>query len=200
MSNRTESALKKLSDAYGGIENLHKEFRERQAQYEKAWDKDPASKGRVIRSHLLVEYFLDRLIRSNLAEELDIFLKKNKREYLELSFREKIDLVESKKSNFSHMTEFLKKFNYVRNKVIHNLNSRIAKTDEKFLARAPNFRIYFELLKANYESMTTTDFYEIFSIFLAQKLDEATLPHQHLIENALRAIAKDAVDAYRQKL
>ncbi|MCP1478185.1 hypothetical protein [Pseudomonas chlororaphis] len=188
MGKRFEEAFRKLGEAYGGIENFHLEYISKRKAFDEAWDQDPVVKGRILRSHIFAEHFFNKYLKECLG--------KNKAEIDGLNFSGKIDVLARSKSPLKKLLPQIRRFNYVRNKLSHNLKSTVTESDGKYLERSTEFESCLRAWSPLYPDRTPIDTFDAFSNFLAHKFDEETNPNKHFIKNVLAAIGQDAADAY----
>jgi len=192
LKRRFDDAMAELASAYGGIEKFHADQKEISDEAEKAWSSDVVSIGRVLRSHLYVEYYLN----SYLETKLNI----NKDQLKELTFHQKIQKLKKRKNELKTLSVSIGRVNQVRNKMSHNLNSMVSNEDAEYFKTVDKFKPYYFILKASIDESDPVRIYEVYCQFIAQKIMEALNPKQNFINNVMKAISRDAVDVYRGRL
>lgn len=189
MPRRFPDAFKELGDAYGGIENFHAERASISQEAQTAWNTDVLSVGVILRSHLFVEYYLNKY----LTEKQKLSFEKIDK----LTFYKKIKRVENENdASIAPMLPFIEHLNRIRNNMAHNLNYQISKEELNFFKGDADFLSYYELARFQIEENDPMHIYEIYSQFIAQRLNAALNAKQHLIDNVMQAISQDAVDVY----
>lgn len=182
--------MAELASVYGGIENFHAEQKVISDEAEKAWNSDIVSIGRVLRSHLYVEYYLNTYLEKKLSI--------TKKQLGDLSFDKKNQKL--KNSELENLVPSIKKINRIRNKMSHNLNAMISNKDADHLKSIECFKPYYLTTKRFVGEIDPIKTYEIYCQFIAQNIIEALNPNQDLINNVRKAMTKDLVDVYRGNL
>jgi hypothetical protein len=153
---------------------------------EKAWNSDVVSIGKVLRSHLYVEYYLNKYIFDKqivTEQELD-----------NLTFAEKVRKIPDNDA-LSPLSLSIKHLNWIRNRMSHNLGECVNKKDsDYFFENTPHFEFYCSL----YPNVNKpVDIYELHSRFVAQRISETLNPKQDLINNVIqKALKQDVNDIY----
>lgn len=106
-------------------------------RYKKAIDRQPDSVIVVLRSHLLAEYYLDKIILAKLPRG-DVIINKN------LTFSQKITIVESLDFLSNYLLDSLKSLNTIRNNASHTLEYKVSEKDIDKIG-IPFKNKYFEL-------------------------------------------------------
>jgi hypothetical protein len=110
---RDSQVFKKL---VADIPNIEEDLRIFNAQYREFVTKDHAVVGSVLRSHLIVEHFLDRyLAAANPAI--------NGWSHARLSFTQKVALANNAQSKVRMLIPGMQCLNRLRNQLVHNLNA-----------------------------------------------------------------------------
>lgn len=191
MTTRTNDALHALAQAYGGMENFHKELEQRRKALQNMWSVDPIEKGRVIKAHLFVEYYLNLYLSK---------VKNYKRNKIDtMMFWQKANvLTKTGGPDFKKMTRPLSRFNKCRNNLAHSLESVLTDSDKRFFESIddPRFLAWVNVNKKESESKTAIDLYELYATLVVQVIEECLNPRQHLIDDLAHALGQDAVDIY----
>ena len=85
MPKRVDEALARLAEEYDGIENFHAEREAMSHEAKKAWSADVLNIGRVLRSHLYVEYYLNKYLKEK--------YRFSARKIAPLSFFDKVEII-----------------------------------------------------------------------------------------------------------
>lgn len=93
----------------------------------------------ILRSHLLVEYYLDHIIINSLTRG-DILLERN------FSFSQKLSVLESIQCISSSLLDSVKNLNSIRNNCSHSLDYQITELDVDKIGR-PQGRDYLKIKK-----------------------------------------------------
>lgn len=192
MKRRTDDAMAELESAYGGIEKFHAEQKVILDEAEKTWDLDVVSIGRVLRSHLYVEYYINSYLKTKLSI--------NRRQLGLLSFYQKIQELKKRKSKLKVLAASIERINFVRNRISHNLNAMVDNEDSEYFKSVGEFKSYYHILKPSIDEDDPVKIYEIYCQFVVQKIIEALNPRQYLIDGVMKALSKDVVDIYRGRL
>jgi len=184
--------MAELASAYGGIEKFHAEQKTISDEAEKAWNSDVISIGRVLRSHLYVEYYLNNYLEKKLNITRD--------QIKELTFHKKNQKLKKGKSELKDLTASIGRINHVRNRMSHNLSATINSEDADYFRSVERFKPYYFIIKASIDESDPVKVYEVYCQFVAQKIMEALNPKQHFLDNVMKALSKDAVDVYRGRL
>lgn|GEM_PF-6198335 len=189
MGKRFDEAMEKLGAAYGEIDNFHAEQQTVLDEAAAAWNADVISIGRVLRSHLYVEYYLNRYLEQKLGISLSLIN--------EQSFHSKAKMLQARSLDFKYLHRSILRINRVRNKMSHNLNAMVDKKDADYFKSVESFKPYLFILSASVDVDDVVKIYELYCQFVAQQFMEALNPKQPLIENVLHAMTKDVVAIYR---
>lgn len=188
MKKRTDKAIAELANAYDGLENFHAELKNRVEESQKAWSSDFIGIGKILRSHLYAEYYLNKYLFKlyNLKEkELD-----------NLSFYKKLVYIEEKNDSLKSLLPAIKKFNKIRNNMTHDLGYFLTIDETNYFKDIEEFKSYFFITKTQINENLPIDVYELFSQFIAHRISELLNPKQKELDNVMEAIAKDACDIY----
>jgi len=100
---RTDKAIAELANAYNGLENFHAELKNRVEESQKAWSSDSIGIGKILRSHLYAEYYLNKYLFK--------LYKLKEKELDNLSFYKKLVYIEEKNDSLKSLLPAIKKFN-----------------------------------------------------------------------------------------
>lgn len=126
------SVMTKTIMILGGRERLREAMDEELSEMTSRWDQDIDSIGRILRSHLYVEFYMtDYLQKSN---PILGSLKSAK-----LSFAQKLALLDPHDSRVKEILEGLKHLNAIRNRLAHRLNAIVGPEDSAIFLRAEYF-------------------------------------------------------------
>lgn len=188
MRKKTDEALKKLAFAYGGIQNFHSERADLAEEAKNAWSSDVLSIGRILRAHLYVEYYLNKYLTQK------CLIKKSEVE--SFTFFQKIEYIEKRKDSIRELASSIKRINRTRNMMSHNLNWALGEKDSNYFKSRKFFQNYYSLAKTSIDEGNPVEVYELYCHFIANKICEKLNPKQYLLDNVMKALAKDVVDAY----
>ncbi|MDF4205726.1 hypothetical protein P2W50_03790 [Pseudomonas protegens] len=192
MKRKFDDAMEELASGFGGIEKFHAEQKAISDEAEKAWDSDVVSIGRVLRSHLYVEYYLNNYLERKFSF--------SKGKLKELTFNEKLEELKRRKNKLKGLVASIGRINHVRNRMSHNLSAMVNYEDAEYFKSVEGFKPYYRLIKSSIDASDPVKVFEMYCQFIAQKITEALNPKQHLINNVMKAMSKDFVDVYRGRL
>lgn len=189
-TNRVNEALEKLKAEYGDdMEIFYVERNAILTEAKQAWNSDVSSIGKILRSHLYVEYYLNEYLKNKSIVKPRI-LKKYK-------FSKKIQKIPST-GELKQLIASIKYLNDVRNRMSHDLGAFVNKNDSKyFFDNTPNFKFYYSLCEINADE-NPVDVYELHALFIAQKIREILNPKQYLIDDVLKATKLEIADIYNE--
>ncbi len=188
--NKVDEALEKLKAEYGGnMENFYAEREAILTEAKQAWNSDDYAIGKVLRSHLYVEYYLNEYLKKKNIVKHRV-LKKYK-------FSRKVQEIPST-GELKQLIASIKYLNDVRNRMSHDLGACVNKTDSKyFFDNTPNFKFYYSLSKIN-DDENPVDVYELHALFIAQEISNILNPKQYLINDVLKATKLEIADIRNQ--
>ncbi len=181
-----EKRIKEFHDAYGGKEAFQKEHDKRSNEMDSAWGSDIISIGLVLRSHLFVEYYLNKY--------LEIALKLKDRNIKTLTFRTKVARL--KGTQLKDLIPSLEKFNQVRNKMSHNISASIRKESILSLLNYEGFQSHYFILQT--ESKELHQIYETYAKLVGQKVNEVLDPHYSIQDTLMKDVSKEVARIYRE--
>ncbi len=115
-------AMRKLFDSYGGKEKFFETTKKRLAEFNARWDQDIGAMGRVLRSHLIVEYYMTaylQMANPNLGPLDDA----------RIGFAQKVDLLGNHDAQITTLIPGIQRLNTVRNRLAHNLSVSVTQDD-----------------------------------------------------------------------
>lgn len=120
--NNPEEFMSALYEEFGGFDKFNSSVEESVIKFEKIWNQDYESIGRVLRAHLAVEYFVNKYIEFK-NPNLNNFKK------AKLSFAQKIELLSEEDKIISDIKPGIKRLNAIRNGIAHKLQVHINNED-----------------------------------------------------------------------
>lgn len=118
----TQEVLKRLFESYGGAEKCFEAVEKRLAQFNALWAQDIGAMGRVLRSHLIVEFYMTAYLQKanpNLGSIDDA----------KIGFAQKTDLLGENDSFIKMLVPGIRRLNTVRNRLAHNLSVSATQDD-----------------------------------------------------------------------
>ncbi|WP_052447889.1 hypothetical protein [Vibrio owensii] len=180
-----EKRIKELHDAYGGKEAFNNVYTTRSEEMEHAWGSDIICIGLVLRSHLFVEYYLNKFLKN--ATQL------SEQQIHQLTFYKKVQHL--KDTKLIGLVVSLEKFNQVRNKLSHNINATVEKDDILPLLEYEGFQNHYFVLQIDAKKVEHV--YQTYAKLVGQKITEALDPHYHIQEKLMEDATKEFVRIYR---
>ncbi|MEM6248427.1 hypothetical protein [Shewanella vaxholmensis] len=181
-----EKRVKELHDAYGGKDAFNDVYTTRSEEMEHAWGSDIICIGLVLRSHLFVEYYLNKFLEKS--------TQLSERQIHQLTFYNKVQHL--KETKLIGLVVSLEKFNQVRNKLSHNINATVEKDDILPLLEYQGFQNHYFVLRT--EDKKVEHIYETYAKLVGQKVIEALDPHYHIQEKLMKDASKEFVRIYRE--
>ncbi len=117
-----EITMQKLFDSYGGKEKFFTTVKRQLAEFNARWDQDIGAMGRVLRSHLIVEYYMTAYLQKanpNLGVIDDA----------QLGFAQKVNLLGENNALITELIPGIRRLNTVRNRLAHNLSVSVTPDD-----------------------------------------------------------------------
>lgn len=133
MDRKIDEVTERLFELYGGPEALVSDFENRLREFDTQWNQNAELMGRILRAHLVVEYYLTKWLQyknPNLGSIDDA----------RASFSLKVNLIGNCDALVKECVPSLKQLNKVRNRVAHNLSVEILPEDEKIFRSTPFFK------------------------------------------------------------
>ena len=124
--------VKRVIDKYGGREAARNALLHSFAEMRTRWEQDTGVIGRILRSHLFVEHYLQTYIiarNPNLPSVADA----------RLSFTQTLALAKLDESLLAELRPGIKRLNIVRNRLAHNLRAEITEDDAQSFLSAKMF-------------------------------------------------------------
>ncbi len=122
----------------------------------------------VLRSHLLVEYYLDQIILLNIPRG-DVLLDQK------FSFIQKTYIVESLEVLPERLINSVKNLNSIRNRCSHDLDYKISEVDVDKIGM-PFGKSYLEIKRDHFDSIKTLLHWTIGALFITKLDSESTIP------------------------
>ncbi|MBR7780640.1 hypothetical protein [Undibacterium luofuense] len=186
MGKKFDKAYASLADAYGGIDKFHAEREAMSKEAREVFDQDVLEIGRILRSHLYVEYYIDKYLKEKYCYN---------RKDLNITFSKKIKIINDKNDELKPFIRSIKRLNLIRNKMAHNLKFRIREEDANFFRNEDLYKNYF-FSKIVIDEENKIDVYELYSSLVACRICEILNKKNYLFENVLKAIKDEARDVY----
>lgn len=117
-----EITMRKLFESYGSKEKYFKAVEKRLAEFNARWNQDIGAMGRVLRSHLIVEYYMTAYLQKanpNLGVIDDA----------KIGFAQKVDLLGDNDVLITELIPGIRRLNTVRNRLAHNLSVSVNQDD-----------------------------------------------------------------------
>jgi len=184
MEHRTKKSMNELFNAYGGKEKYANFLEEQQKEVSDVFNQDLIKIGKILRSHLYVEYFMIKYLE---YKNIDTNNK---------SFNEKINLLKDTAIYSAALYEVLVILNRLRNKIAHSLKYNINNQELEELKNNLVIKKYFFLYEKDNKYTNFIERYELFSQFIAQELNNGSNDKYYLTENVLYDTGQDACDMY----
>jgi hypothetical protein len=127
-----DATRNRVIELLGGPERAVKIIEAEDLDLQARWEQDVALIGRILRSHLYVEHYLNQYIQLNnpaLGPVLDA----------KLSFEQKIHLID-RRGNVGSLRHGIKHINKVRNRLAHTLSAVLTKNDSSVFFKEQSFR------------------------------------------------------------
>lgn len=164
-----EKTMRKLFDSYGGKEKFFEATQKRLAEFNARWDQDIGAMGRVLRSHLIVEYYMTAYLQAanpNLGVIDDA----------KIGFAQKVDLLGDHDTLITNLIPGIRRLNTVRNRLAHNLSVSVTQDDVNSFK---SVGIYWAMRKASekgHQKFGTEplDIYDHFAQFTASTFHHAS--------------------------
>jgi len=118
----TEEFINRLFESYGGAKQFLEVTKRKLAEFNALWTQDIDSKGRVLRSHLIVEFYMTAYLQKtnpNLGSIDDA----------KIGFGQKVELLGEKDLFVKTLIPGVRRLNAVRNRLAHNLSVRVTQDD-----------------------------------------------------------------------
>jgi hypothetical protein len=139
----TPAWMQKLFDLYGGKEAYFAASQAALQEFDDRWNQDTHLIGRVLRAHLVVEFYLTRYLQfenPNLAPLDDA----------RITYAQKVDLIRSSHPMINELIPGLRRLGAIRNRLSHNLNADLTDDDRNVFLSAPLYRAFREAAAARY--------------------------------------------------
>lgn len=176
-----QAHAKRVIELHGGHDRFFTLMNERLQEFNAIWDQDSLSIGRVLRAHLVTEYFLTMFLAATNPRLGDI-------KQARLTFSHKVALLPDVDPSVSFLKPGLRRLNTIRNRLAHNLQVAVTKEDRNSFLSIKMFAA----MRA--ESVQHGDdkpddpmsIFEQFSIFAAALLHASSNPERDLWRQAAR--------------
>ena len=169
----TKKFVEKTFEVFGGREQFFAAAENEISYINGLWKADIASIGRVLRSHLVVEHFLARVIEKNNPKLGDLSKAR-------LSFFQKLELLDTSAIILQELKPGIKRLNEIRNRIAHKLEVDVTQEDKaEFLGIGIYEAMRNESEKrSGKKSGDPIDILEDFSLFAAGMLQSLSSEHK----------------------
>ena len=180
MKTSTKAAAAFVIESLGGRDKANAIFDEEAYRIFKAWERDTATLGRVLRAHLFVEHFLGEYLA-----------KKNPPlgalDAARLTFAQKVALVGQGDRGVSYLIPGIRRLNAIRNRIAHQLRGIVTPEDAEALLQIRMFKAMRDVLCGpELPSADPVDVLEDFSKHSAMMLQASSSPHAEIWAEAIR--------------
>jgi len=164
-----DTVIGRIFKSYGGKEKFFRATDARLAEFNALWNQDINTMGRVLRSHLIVEYYMTAFIQKNNPNLGSI-------DETNIGFAQKVDLIGDNNFLIHELIPGIRRINRVRNRLAHNLSEVVNEDDVR------NFRsisIYWAMREESEKRRVTPlgkeplDIYDHFAQFVASTFHNA---------------------------
>jgi hypothetical protein len=171
--------VRRLIELYGGVEKACEAFEGRYCNISERWNQDINVIGRILRSHLFVEYYLTKYLEARNPNLCNL-------DEARLTFAQKIELISSSDSSVSYLISGIKRLNRVRNKLAHTLRAEVTPEDcQVFLSVKPFLALRDALAAPEEPSQDPICILEDFAKHVGVMLESASNPENLLWQQAL---------------
>lgn len=165
----TQEILERLFKSYGGAENFFEAAEKRLAEFNALWAQDVGAMGRVLRSHLIVEFYMTAYLQKanpNLGSINDA----------KIGFAQKTDLLGENDSLIKMLVPGIRRLNTVRNRLAHNLSVSVTQDDVNSFMSIGIYKAMREESEKRTGSFSKLplDVYDHFAQFVAASLHHAS--------------------------
>jgi hypothetical protein len=176
----TDEFLRRLFEAYGGANKFFEVVEQQLAEFNALWAQDVGAMGRVLRSHLFVEFYITAYLQKanpNLASIDDA----------KLGLSQKTDLLGDDDSFIKMLVPGIRRLNMVRNRLAHNLSASVTQDDLNSFMSIGIYRAMREESERRSRPFSNDplDVYEHFAKFVAGTFHHASSDEAKYWRNAL---------------
>ncbi|MGJ7547035.1 hypothetical protein [Pseudomonas alloputida] len=162
--NDMQRVVKRTIDHLGGAERFQQVIDSEFMEMRRRWDMDVTNIGRILRSHLYVEYYLTQHIEKANPRLGDISTAR-------LTFAQKLSLLDANDFRLRNLTPGLRQINSVRNRLAHRLDAMLTAEDAQVFLKHSLFNaLRIEGAKPSLPSMEPIEILEKFAQFSAHLL------------------------------
>ncbi|AKJ99687.1 hypothetical protein VM99_17020 [Pseudomonas chlororaphis] len=162
--NDMQRLVERTIDHLGGLERFHKVINTELTDMTRRWELDVTNIGRILRSHLYVEYYLTEHIAKANPRLGDLSQAR-------LTFAQKLSLLDTSHDRLRGLVSGLRQINAVRNRLAHRLEAMLTAEDVQIFLTHPLFSaMRIEGAKPSTPSVEPIDVLEKFAQFAAHLL------------------------------
>ena len=176
---------RRLIALYGGHEAARHALYRSFDEMAQRWNQDALLIGRILRSHLFVEYYLTRYlaVRNPALGELDS---------ARLSFAQKVSLADRSDASVSYLIPGVAQLNKIRNRLAHTLRADVSEEDSAVFLGIDMFRALRDALaEPGTPSLAPIDVLEDFARHAGIAFGSASSPERQLWAKALSAVEEN---------
>ena len=164
-----EEIMRKFFDLHGGEEKFFEAAQKRLAEFNARWDQDIGAIGRVLRSHLIVEYYMTAYLQAA-NPNLGII------DDAKIGFAQKVDLLGDHDAQITNLVPGIRRLNTVRNRLTHNLSASVTQDDVNSLMSVGFYRVMRSALEKGHQKLGTEplDIYDHFAQLTASTFHHAS--------------------------
>lgn len=165
----TQEIVKRLFESYGGAEKCFEAIEKRRAEFNALWAQDVGAMGRVLRSHLIVEFYMTAYLQKANPSLGSI-------DDAKIGFAQKADLLGEKDRFINMLVPGIRRLNAVRNRLAHNLSVSVTQDDLNAFMSVGIYKAFREESEkhAGTFSNDPIDVYEHFAEFVATGFHNAS--------------------------
>ena len=171
MESHYTKIAKRVIELSGGKNALNAETEKALEEFNARWDQNIESMGRILRSHLVLEYYITKCLKA-LNPNLDNL------DRARLTFNQKFELIKPYSIETEVLAVGIKRLNKIRNRLAHTLEETVNEQDAEIFLSIEYFRSLREALaKPHLPSSDSLDVLEDFAKFASQWLDSLSNPN-----------------------
>ncbi|MFN0140488.1 MAG: hypothetical protein ACKVQW_10450 [Pyrinomonadaceae bacterium] len=173
----SENVVSQVLDLMGGLESAREVIDREISEERELWEQSTGAIGRILRSHLYVEYRMTRYLQTYNPNLGDL-------DQARLTYSQKLSLLNKRDEKIGHLIPGVRQLNVIRNRIGHQINSSVEKSDcEVFLANKMFSNLRIQLAKPEDPSDNPIAILETFAMFAGCWFRDSRL------EEAFRAVS-----------